>query len=296
MRPHSTPAHSALSGATRIAVLHPGMMGVTVASCAAAAGCTVGWLGQGRSAASRERAESAGLREYASLAECVADVDCLISVCPPAAARATAETIRASGFAKLYLDANAVSPRTAVEIAEIVSRSGADYVDGGLIGPPVAQPGTTRLYLSGARANEAAAYFAGSALEAVDIGLEVSAASALKMSYAAWTKGSVALLIAIAALAERSGVAEVLAAEWARSLPDLRGRLARDASGSARKAWRFVGEMDEIAKTFSEYNLPGDFHRGAGAIYAALAVFRDSTEAPSLERVIATVLAASKKT
>ena len=111
----------------------------------------------------------------------------------------------------------------------------------------------------------------------------VGAASALKLAYAAWTKGSSALLMAVAAFAEREGVMSELRDEWERSQPGLANRLAGSAVGTAPKAWRFVGEMEEIAAAFERHDLPTGFHRGAADLYEMLAVFRD--EAPSFDEV-----------
>ncbi len=255
----------------RLAVLHPGAMGASVGAAAREAGLNVGWLDLGRSAATRSRARQAGLTAYADLATLLNECECLIVLCPPSAALEIATSVAAIGFGGLYVDANAVAARTAARIAETVTAAGAEYVDGGVIGPPPTAPGTTRLYLSGPAAARVAACFAGSRLEAVDIGAERYAASNLKMCYAAWSKGSSALLLAVAALAESSGVATALGSEWRRSQPGLLERVARDSAASAPKAWRFIAEMEEIAATFADHGLPAGFHRGAADLYAAVA-------------------------
>lgn len=264
-----------MTATARIALLHPGAMGACVGACARAAGCSVGWATAGRSAASHERAEAAGLRPVDDLAALLAESDLVVSVCPPAHALATARQVMAAGYAGLYLDANAIAPATAGIVADTVRAGGARYVDGGLVGPPPLAAGTTRLYLSGDAAREVLPCFAGSALEAVDLGAEATAASALKMAYAAWTKGSAALLLAVAALAEAAGVRGALEREWQRSQPGLGERLAATARGNAPKAWRFVGEMEEVAASFDAHGLPGGFHRAAAEIYGALVDFRD---------------------
>ena len=169
---------------------------------------------------------------------------------------------------------------------------GASYVDGGIIGPPPYADGTTRLYLSGARAAETAAYFAGSKLEAIDIGGHRTAASALKMCYAAWTKGSSALLLAVRALARAEGVEDALCEEWHRSQPGLESNSESAASLNAAKAWRFVDEMQEIACTFDDRRLSGDYHRAAAQTYASLAAYKDVSPPPTLDEVLQTMLAA----
>jgi 3-hydroxyisobutyrate dehydrogenase-like beta-hydroxyacid dehydrogenase len=276
--------------ATRIALLHPGEMGVTVGAAVQAGGNRVGWVTAGRSDTTQRRAVQAGFSAYATLDELLADTDCVISVCPPAAAIATANAVAATGFHGIYCDANAVSPATARTVAAKVEAGGATYVDGGIIGPPVHASGTTRFYLSGTDAQKVAACFAASPLEAIDIGPAATAASALKMSYAAWTKGSAALLLAVRALARAEGVEDALRAEWNMSLPDLDARSESIAARNASKAWRFVGEMDEIARTFEAHNLPGGYHRAAAQTYASLSAYKDAAFAPTLEQALESML------
>ncbi|MEK7214428.1 MAG: NAD(P)-binding domain-containing protein, partial [Chloroflexota bacterium] len=185
-----------------LGILHPGEMGGPVGAAARRAGSRVLWASEGRSAASRQRAEQAGLEDAGSLSWLVAEAQTLISVCPPHAAQSLAEAVAALGFTGLYIDANAVSPAHTAEIATTLHRAGAGFVDGGIVGPPVRRAGTTRLYLSGDRAAEAAGCFEGSPLAAVVMTGDIGAASALKMAYAAYTKGGTALLATILALAQ----------------------------------------------------------------------------------------------
>jgi 3-hydroxyisobutyrate dehydrogenase-like beta-hydroxyacid dehydrogenase len=272
---------------TTIGILHPGDMGSVVGACAVAAGARVLWASEGRSAGSRERAAAAGLEDARTVAAVVAASDVIVSVCPPHAAIEVARDVAGRRFAGLFVDANAVAPGTAREIGAIVEASGATFVDGGLIGPPPRNAGSTRLYLSGREAKRAAALFESSALEAIAIGDGPGAASALKMTYAAYTKGSSALLMAIRALAASEGVDDALLAEWRRSQPDLPKRSEAAARDNARKAWRFVGEMEEIAAAFAAAGLPGGFHEAAAEIYARLADYKDAATPPSMADLVA---------
>jgi len=274
----------------RIALLHPGEMGVTVGVCAKTAGHEVGWVASGRSEATRRRADTAGFAAFPDLGGLLHASDMVISVCPPSAAKTTARTVAERRFRGLYVDANAISPRTAESVAKTIATAGAVYVDGGIVGPPVREEGTTRLYLSGPRAADVLACFTGSALEAIDIGESPNAASALKMCYAAWTKGSTALLLAVGALARAEHVESPLQAEWARSLPNLARRLESSAAANAPKAWRFEGEMREIADTFEANGLSGDFHRAAAETFALLREFKDVAGTPHLDEVLQLML------
>jgi 3-hydroxyisobutyrate dehydrogenase-like beta-hydroxyacid dehydrogenase len=257
-------------------------MGAVVAECLRAGGARVVWPSAGRSEASRQRARAAGLEDLGALANVVAVSDVVLSVCPPGSATEVARLVAAARFGGLYVDANAVAPGTAREVGEIVGAAGADFVDGGIIGPPPRQAGVARLYLAGPRAGEVGALFKGSALEAIVLAGDVGTASALKMAYAAWTKGSSALLLAVRALAIREGVDDALRAEWERSQPGLDARSEAALAGNARKAWRFVGEMEEIAATFAAAGLPAGFHQACAAVYDRLGSYKDAPETPPM--------------
>ena len=248
---------------TTIGLLHPGEMGAAVGKCLAGAGHRVLWVPEGRGAATKERADEAGLTGVA-WAEIAARSDVIISVCPPHAARDVARQV--AGFRGLYLDANAISPATAGEVAAIVAAGGAGFADGGIIGPPPVAPGLTRLYLSGPRAAEIQALFGGTDVDARVVPPPGSA-SAVKMAYASWTKGSAALLLAARALARAEGVESVLLEEWGISQPGLEKRWAAATGSATAKGWRWVGEMEEIAATMAAAGLPDGFHQAAAEIY-----------------------------
>ncbi len=269
-----------------VGLLHPGAMGSTVGAAALPCVRQVLWASEGRSPASRRRAEEAGLSDAKSLENLVREVDLLVAVCPPAAALALAERVATLRYRGLFVDANAVSPDSARQIAAVVARGGASAVDGGIIGPPARRAGTTTLHLSGERASEVASCFAKGPLEARVLDRPIGAASALKMTFAAYTKGTAALLAAIHALALAEGVEGELAREWERLLPELPGRL-RGLPTTAPKAWRFVAEMREIAASLESAGLPGGFHDAAAQIYERLEGFKDAPELPSLAAMAA---------
>ena len=248
---------------TTIGLLHPGEMGAAVGQCLAGAGYRVLWAPEGRSAATGERAAAAGL-ERCGLADIAARSDVIVSVCPPASALEVARAV--AGFGGLYLDANAISPATAAEVAATVTAGGASYVDGGIIGTPPVTPGFIRLYLSGGRAAQAGDLFAGTAVDARLVA-PPGTASAVKMAYASWTKGSAALLLTARALARAEGVEPALLEEWGISQPGLERRSAAANESAAAKGWRWVAEMEEIAATMAAAGLPEGFHQAAAEIY-----------------------------
>jgi 3-hydroxyisobutyrate dehydrogenase-like beta-hydroxyacid dehydrogenase len=276
---------------TAIGLLHPGEMGAAIGGCLAQRGLTVLWASAGRSPATGARAAAAGMRDVRTASEMAGQADVIMSVCPPHAALEVARSV--AGYQGIYVDANAVSPATTREVAEIVTAGGARYVDGGIIGAPPHSPGDSRLYLSGLWAEEVSHLFDDTALDAQAIGDEIGQASAVKMAYAAWTKGTAALILAIRALARAEGVEQTLVAEWQQSQPALTARPHAAARSALRKGWRWVAEMREIAATMAAAGLPPGFHQAAAAIYAR--VPHPNTESltsePSLTTVINALLA-----
>lgn len=257
--------------AVTVGVLHPGAMGASVVSALVQTGQSVLWDPTHRSEATIKRATAAGAQACESLAELCERCDVLISVCPPENALELAVSIADLNYLGVYVDVNAISPGTAMQIALRFPRR---FVDGGIIGPPATKSGTTRLYLSGPGAREIALHFDTSLLEARVLDGGETAASALKMCYAAWTKGSAALLLNSRALAEALGVGQALDTEWEISQPGVLERAQATAGTIAPKAWRFEGEMDQIAATFAATGLPAGFHGGAADFYARLTQFK----------------------
>jgi len=244
-----------------IGLLHPGEMGAAIGAALRACGERVLWASVDRSAATAERARAADLEDAGDAAELCRRCDVLLSVCPPHAAVEVAAL--AAGFTGLYVDANAVARATARTIGASVDR----FVDGGIVGPPPRSTGTTRVYLSGSEAEAVAALFADTVVDARVISDLPGDASALKMAFAAWTKGSAALLLATRALAQAEGIEQTLLDEWRTSLPELEERSLAAGRSATAKGWRWVGEMDEIASAFAAAGLPDGFHRAAAAIY-----------------------------
>ena len=274
----------------KIGILHPGEMGVSVAASAKDGGHEICWVSEGRSAETAARAEAHGLTDRGTLEALCRRCTVILSVCPPAAAEDVAMDVLAHGFAGLYIDANAISPGRTERIAAALEAAGIAFVDGGIIGGPAWEPGRTWLYLSGAEAERAAALFADGPLEIEVIGPEPGNASALKMCFAAYTKGTSALLAAVLGAAEELGVRALLEAQWSQGGSDFAGQTRTRVRRVTKKAWRFEGELEEIAATFEEAGLPGGFHRAGAEIYRRMACFKGWEEPPGLEAVLAALV------
>jgi 3-hydroxyisobutyrate dehydrogenase-like beta-hydroxyacid dehydrogenase len=279
-----------MSEAKVLGLLHPGEMGSAVGATLVAGGARVLWAPEGRSADTRKRAEAIGLEDAGSIEELARRAEVIVCVVPPHAAVEVARGIAALRFHGHYVEANAVSPETARKTGRMLERAGARFVDAGIIGPANRKPGAARIYLSGPDAAQVAPLFAAGPITAITLDAPVGAASALKMAFAGWNKGMQALLMAIRALAMAEGVDQALLAEWGISMPEVPARSERTVRDNARKAWRFVGEMEEIARTFVQAGLPPGFHDAAAEIYRRLNGYKGTSTPPPVDAAIAALL------
>jgi len=270
-----------------IGILHPGEMGVSIAVAAQDSGHTVWWASEGRSPQTCQRAQAHALVDAQSLAELCRACTIILSVCPPHAAEEVAHQVLAQAFHGVYADLNAIAPQRAQRIGVTLEAHGIAFVDGGIIGGPAWEAGQTWLYLSGSEAQRVAACFSGGRLQTAVIGAEIGRASAVKMCYAAYTKGTTALLGAILGAAEGWEVRAELEQQWRCDDSGLAEQAAQRVRRAAAKAWRFAGEMEEIAATFPAVGMPGGFHEAAADLYRRLADFKGRPTPPPLAEVLA---------
>ena len=271
----------------KVGILHPGSMGVSVARSIREGGHDVLWASDGRSPATRERAGEHGLVDAGSLQALCDGSDVVVSICPPDAATDLARDVLETGFKGIFVDGNAISPQRMASIAEMLTPAGISVVDGGIIGPPAWKPDKTWLYLSGPDAGAIADCAGGGLLRTAVIGTEVGKASALKMCYAALSKGTTALVSAIVATADELNVKGELYQHWERDQTGLSQQREMMMRGVTAKAWRFVAEMEEISQTFEAAGVPGGFHQAAGDLYRRLAHLKDGPHPSDYDTVVA---------
>ena len=258
-------------------------MGASVGA-AAAKNHRVLWASEGRSSDTLARAIRGSLEDCSSLVSLVHESDIILSICPPHAAETVAQDVIAQGFSGVFVEGNAISPARTRSIEKHVTDAGARFVDGGIIGGPAwSADAGTHFYLSGSDARTIADLFEGSPLIASVVSDQVGSASALKMTFAAYTKGTTALLTTILAVAEKEGVRLHLEKQWGE---EFTARTHRQVAGNTAKAWRFAGEMQEIADTFAAAGFSDGFHRAAGDIFSRLEDFKDSP-AEDIDAVLA---------
>ncbi len=282
-----------------VGILSPGDMGAAIGAVLGAHGVPVLTCLAGRGELTRLRAHEAGMRNLPDLDALVREAGLILSVLVPAEAEGlalrVAEVIQRTGARPVFADCNAISPGTMQRIAAAVGAMGATVIDAGIIGPPPGPGRGTRIYCSGP---DVAALTALNeyGLDVRVVGEAIGQASGLKMVYAASTKGTTALWTALLVAARALGLDQALAAEFAQS----RGGIATQVNGSIpsmpRRARRWVGEMEEIARTFEEVGLTPLMLEGAAELYRLVGEtpLADQTSRepdPTLDTVIGTLAA-----
>lgn len=273
-----------LTGGT-IAVVATGEMGSAVAATLLAAGLQVVTSLDGRSQRTRELAVAAGVPDVGSLAAVVREVRVFLSIVPTAAARPLAEAVAgvlpaatAGGFT--YVDCNATSPQTAAGIGRLIEAAGARFVDASIIGSPPRGGPPVSIWLAGEHAGEVRAMLACAGIDPQVAGGEVGQASAVKMCYAAITKGLAALATESFTAAARAGLAEHVESSLLRHQPGLLALVTDMVTGAPPKAHRWVAEMEEIAATMAATGLPAASFTGAAQLYALVAATALGAETP----------------
>jgi 3-hydroxyisobutyrate dehydrogenase-like beta-hydroxyacid dehydrogenase len=262
-----------MSTSPTVAIIAPGNMGAGVGRRLTENRVTVLTSLAGRSEDSVKRAREAGIQPVEE--RVLAEADFLLSIVPPGDALRLAHQLTpiltAANRKPVYVECNAVSPPTMLKIADVIAATGCPFVGAGIIGPPP-KPGSanTKIYASGPAAKDVA--------RLNDYGLIVrvldgplTAASALKMSYAGITKGFTALGAAMMLAATRGGSAEALRAELAESRPDFLRYLSSQVPGMYSKAYRWVAELDEIAAFVGEEFAENEMLGAAARLYERIA-------------------------
>ncbi|MEU9137072.1 DUF1932 domain-containing protein [Streptomyces sp. NPDC048404] len=263
---------------TTLGILHPGSMGAAVGAQARRSGAEVLWCPAGRSANTKERAERYGLTPVHALSELVERADIILSLCSPAAAEDIARHVMACSYAGIYVDGNAVSPATMLNISAIMQRSGATVVDGSVIGSPPSDSKSPRLYLSGPidALPPVTQLFEGSTVQVRLLSGEIGQASALKLSYSSYQKASRALAAVAYALASDHGVeAELIDIAEGRTTSYL-AETAYFPTVAAR-SWRWGPEMMEAAHALKESGLPPDLAAATASVMERWVGLKDTS-------------------
>jgi L-threonate 2-dehydrogenase len=269
---------------TVIAVVAMGEMGAGVAQRLVERGARVLTSLAGRSPASANRAEAAGVK-VTDDAGLIAEAEMFLSIVPPAAAGATAERflplIQKAVKKPVYIDCNAIAPQTLHVIAKAFADKNLPFLDASIIGG-APRPGgpSPRLYMSGPISGEADA-LKGLGIDTRVLSSALGDASTIKMSYAGITKGFQALGASMALGAGRNGAQESLVAELKASQPQLYGWLSKALPSMYDKAYRWDGEMREISKFLLPEKGASTMLAGAADLYERIA--EDNRAGPQSE-------------
>jgi len=271
----------------QIGIISPGDMGQAVAISLKNSGHTVHTALDGRSERTKTLAREAGINDCGSIEKVVTTCDLVLSILNPAAAvdnaRAVAAAIKATGRQCIFVDCNAVAPQTATEIDGIIRAAGGTCLDAGIIGPPPRGKASMRFYVSGPDASRLNVL----ATPGIDVRVmseRIGDASAIKMCYASYTKGAVALGVEMLMAARRLGVDAALDRELLGSAAENRNWVLSRLTVMPPKAYRWVPEMNEIAKTFEGVNMTPRILLGAADMYQMIARTPLGRETPEQAR------------
>ncbi|WP_030807256.1 NAD(P)-dependent oxidoreductase [Streptomyces sp. NRRL S-337] len=261
-----------------VGILHPGSMGAAVAACAATNAATVRWCTEGRSPASKARAEQFGLMPVATLQELLDRSDIVIGLCPPAAAEDLARDVAACRFDGVYVEANAINPERSARIAALLGPA-TTVVDGGVVGSPPVSGKTPTLYLSGSETATARVegLFVNTTVRTKVLGTKVGQASALKLAYASFQKASRVLVGLAIGLAREHDVDQELIEVASRRTDSYLSEPEYIAKTAAR-AWRWGPELEEAADMLATAGLPPEVLRAAASTLARWNDVKDDSE------------------
>jgi L-threonate 2-dehydrogenase len=274
-----------------VAIIAQGTMGAGVGKRLHESGAAVRTLLAGRSAKSAERARAAGMQAMADERTLLDGADFFLAILPPgeaeSLARRLAPVLSALTQKPVYVDCNAVSPQTAERLAAIVAATGTEFVDAGIIGGPPRPGYSPHIYAAGPAVAQTAV-LRDWGIDWRPIDGPIGAASGLKMSYAGITKGTTAIAAAMLLGAARFGCGEALIAELSASQPDMLKRMRGGIPSMYDKAYRWVGEMEEISD-FLQANPPSrDMYAAIARLYAFLAA-AEAEQPPGFDNAIKTL-------
>jgi 3-hydroxyisobutyrate dehydrogenase-like beta-hydroxyacid dehydrogenase len=266
-----------------VGLLSPGDMGHAVGAVLVNNGIRVITCLEGRSDRTANLAAEAGIENVPSYNDLVREAEVIISILVPAEAKKSAglvaDALKEAGETITYADCNAIAPQTVKEIGEIITGAGSNFVDAGIIGGPPGPGVMNRIYASGPKADTFAA-LSDYGLDIRVIGPEIGQASGLKMVYAALTKGTSALALELLVAAKKLNLYDALISEWEMSQADRYESFKRGLQSVPSKSRRWVGEMEEIAKTFGDVGLTPKILEGAADMYRFVGSNPVSDETP----------------
>ncbi len=253
-----------------IGLLSPGDMGHIVGQLLLEHGLPVFTCLKNRSERTRGLAKKAGIKDLSTYEELVCETDMILSILVPSeaenAARSVIEALGKVAKTTVYVDCNAISPATSQKINIIIKNAGSKYVDASIIGPPPRKRGTTRFYASGpdVKTFEALTDYS---LDVRPIGAKIGQAKGIKMVYGALTKGLAAISTQLLIAAWKMGLYNDLIDDFIKSQVELYKWMEQRVPRIPNRSRRWIGEMEEISKTFNALGLTPKIYEGAADTY-----------------------------
>ena len=253
-----------------IGLLSPGDMGHAVGQVLIENGMPVYTCLKDRSERTRKLAKKVGIRDLPTYESLIRETDMILSILVPAeaenAARTVVKALRKSTERIVYVDCNAISPITSQKINKIIKNAGSQYVDASIIGPPPRKRGTTRFYASGPdfKTFEVLNDYG---LDIRPIGSKIGQAKGIKMVYGALTKGLAAISTQLLIAAWKMDLYNVLIEDFITSQAELYNWMERRLTSMPHRSRRWIGEMEEISKTFNALGLTPKIYDGAAETY-----------------------------
>ena len=271
----------------RVGFMSPGDMGQAVAIRVKELGFEVCTALEGRSERTRKLAAAANIEDCGTLRCLLESSDLVLSILDPGSAmplaRAVAALLPSINSPPLYTDCNALAPQTKREMQALFEKTGARFVDAGIIGPPPRGAGRIHFYVSGPDA-AALKELQHDAIDVRIVSDRIGDAAAVKMCYGAITKGTTALLTELLIAARRLGVEDVLDRELVETQPVIRKWIFDHLASMPPKAYRWVPETEEIAATFAAEGLTPLMMQGAARMCEAIAATAPGRESPEAAR------------
>lgn len=259
----------------KIGILSIGEMGFHWAKLLKSHGVEVLTYDRDRGEVTRKRGENSGAKAVESMAQLVDQADLIVSIVVPSAAiKVAAKVAEAVAYQRrknlLFLDANAISPMSADEIATILTPAGVNFIDGCIIGAASRMGKGTIVYVSGPEAARM------EALAAFDIpikilGAQTNQASAFKVVYAGLTKGLQGLFCELLMGARKFGLLDEIRSQYEESYPGLLDKVSGSIVGLRIHAGRRAEEMDELKRTFYAHGLDSYMAPAAQQVLQAIA-------------------------
>jgi len=266
-----------------VGLLSPGDMGHAVGAILVTNGIKVITCLESRSNRTRGLAEKARIQDVPTYQDLVREAEIILSILVPSEAKKAAtlvsQALEETGETLTYADCNAIAPQTVREVGTIITSAGSNFVDAGIIGGPPGPGIMNRIYISGPDV-EAVEQLNKYGLDVRVIGPEIGQASGLKMVYAALTKGTSALALELLIASKRLNLYDALITEWEMSQAERYESFKRGLQSVPSKSYRWIGEMEEIAKTFGDVGLTPKILEGAADMYRFIVSNPVSNETP----------------